>query len=203
MKKTIFAFVCILFFNNSSFADFHFGLMVGYSPLYLVDLSGGGASGSSTYLVKYELEYKGSPEAGIDIWNLNKHSWGFISGAQVSQEREMNSGKINGLTVNTASPTAKFQTSFVYLGTAYKWESFYIPLALTYGISKVQPVSGNADVKTGVGALLGFGYFFTDSFAIEYIGRSAVMDLNMSNGTTHENTNGTVSAPLLNLKYFF
>ncbi|AZZ35946.1 hypothetical protein CIK05_03770 [Bdellovibrio sp. qaytius] len=181
--------------------------MLGYSPLYLVILSGTGVNTGTPYTTKYELIYGGSAEAGLDLWNVNQHSWGFISGVQISQERKMFSGKVNGQDVNTTTPTAKFQTSFIYLGAAYKWESFYVPLAITYGISKIEPAAGatgtTTEIKTGAGALLGFGYFFSDSFAIEYIGRSATMKLKFTNGADHEENEGAISAPLLNLKYFF
>lgn len=204
MKKIILTFMCVLFFNISSFADFRFGLMLGYSPIYTVDLSGGGVSGGTPYVRNYDLIYKGSPEIGFEVWNLNKNSWGFISGVQISQVREMSEGKINGLNVAPTSTTTKFQTSFAYIGGAYKWESFYIPLALTIGVSTVKPPPGTtADVKTGPGALLGFGYFFSDSVAIEYIGRSALMELKLTNGNTTETTNGAVGSALLNLKFFF
>lgn len=202
MKNIFFILLGTILFTNTSHADWHFGLMLGYSPLYTADLTGGASNGN---IIAYDLKYEGSSEAGIDIWNLNKHSWGFISGVQLSQERKFKSGTLNGVTIDPNSPSPTFQTNFAYLGTAYKWESFYFPLALTYGMSKVNMPPGypTNEVKNGIGALLGFGYFFSDSFAIEYIGRSAIIDWNFSNGTTNANTHGVVGSALLNLKYFF
>lgn len=191
----------------SSFAkaDWKVGLQVGYSPNYLVSLSGTSFSGGIPYAISYNLEYEAAAEFGINLWKTKPHSWGFISGFQFGAERKLQKGSINGISISASSDTSKYQTHFLYAGTLYRWESFYIPLAITYGITKFTAATTveSLEVKNGVGALLGLGWFFTDSLAIEYIGRSASTELNMSNGTDQSNTNGMISSALLNLKYFF
>lgn len=145
-------------------ADWKVGLQVGYSPNYLVTLDGTGVNNGTPYSAKYNMEYDGSAEFGINLWNASPHSWGFISGFHYGAERKLSKMSINGISIPvSSSDTSKYQTHFLYAGTLYRWESFYIPLAITYGMTKFTSASSlqSLEVKNGVGALLGLGWFFT------------------------------------------
>ena len=68
--------------------------------------------------------------------------------------------------------------------TAYRWDNFYIPLGLVYGLTTFTAAPGTAgsySTTNGVGSLLGIGWMF-DDFAIEYVGRSATTSLNAKSG---------------------
>lgn len=205
MKLFLMLFVLItLGFATTASADWKFGLSLGYSPNYLLNLNGAGVSSGTPYGINYILQYQSAMEVGFDIWNTSQNSWGFISGFQYSGDRKLESGTVNGLPVSTASGVSKYQTHFLYVGGAYRWESFYIPLGLTYGLTKMTPASEmNIEVKNGVGALFGIGWFIGDHFVIEYIGRSATTELRIVEGADSENNIGTIGSALLNIKYFF
>lgn len=204
MNHIVAFFVVMLGFIPNASADWNFGISVGYSPNYMVNQTGTGTSSGVFSAVKYDLNYDSTVEFGVDIWNTPKHSWGFISGFQYSGERKLKSGTINGSVVSATSDTSKYQTHFVYAGTAYRWESFYIPLAVTYGITKFTPATPvNNEFKSGPGVLLGIGWIIADRFVIEYLGRSAMTELNVTSGSDYMKTTGTVSSAVLNLKYLF
>lgn len=200
MKKIILSFVSVVLLSLNSFADLRMGLMLGISPLYMAKLDGTGLAPNN-----YELIYGSSAEFGIDIWNVNKQSWGLITGLQISGKRELTEGEVNGVKIDTTTPSDKIGTSFAYVGGAYLWQQFYIPVGMTYGMTKYETVDAatTADVKSGIGFLFGFGYFITENFAIEYIGRSALTTVTFKTGSTSEEVKGVISAPLLNIKYFF
>ncbi|WP_410468739.1 hypothetical protein [Bdellovibrio bacteriovorus] len=186
-------------------ADWRVGLQIGYSPNYLVKLSGTGVSGGMPYSANYDLEYQSAVELGINLWDTSPHAWGVISGFHYGAERSVSKATINGTSVPVSSDASKYQTHFLYVGAHYRWESFYIPIAITYGITKFTTAMGaqSLEVKNGIGALLGLGWFFTDNFAIEYIGRSAGTELNVSTASSKETSKGMISSALLNLKLFF
>lgn len=200
------SFVLLAILGSSpAMADWRVGLQIGYSPNYLVDLSGTGVSGGMPYAANYDLEYEGSVEFGINLWNSNPHSWGVISGFHYGAERSVSKASVNGTSVPVSSNASKYQTHFLYVGAHYRWESLYIPIAITYGMTKFTTTMGaqSLEVKNGIGALIGLGWFFTDNFAIEYIGRSAGTELNVSTTSSQEKSKGMISSSLLNLKIFF
>ncbi|MEK2687857.1 hypothetical protein [Bdellovibrio sp. GT3] len=91
-----------------------------------------------------------------------------------------------------------------YAGTAYRWEIFYIPLALNYNIVYFQPAPltfGSIEAKNGIGAHLGVGWFINDHFALEFIGRSAMTELNLTNSTGTSKNKGTIASTSLLLRY--
>ncbi|WP_413290750.1 hypothetical protein [Bdellovibrio sp. HCB337] len=196
----------ILAYTGTANASLKIGLSVGYSPNYMVNLSGGGTSSGTPYNATYALNYNSTTEFGIDVWSVQPNSWGFISGYQNSGARKFYSGTANGFPIPSSSDTSTYQTHFLYGGTAYRWESFYIPLALTYGMTKFTEATSStstATTKNGVGAHLGMGWFFNENFVIEYIGRSATTELKATGSSGSETTTGTVASALLSLKYFF
>lgn len=204
--KTIFGFIAILFgLNSPALAEVRVGLNIGYSPSYLVSLSGTGTSSGTPYVTDYALFYSNVVEFGLDIWSSQKNSWGFMSGFQYGGERRLTSGIINGISVVASGNTTKYQTHFVYGGGLYRWDSFYLPLGLTYGITKFTSSSATvtAEAKNGVGLHFGIGWFFGDNFVIEYIGRSATTELKLTSGSDSETATGVIGSAALNLKYFF
>lgn len=138
MKSNLIIAAISLFIQTPALANWKVGVNAGYSPNYLVTLKGDGVSSGHAYSVNYELEYAGAADFGLEIWNTPKDSWGFISGFQYGGERELKSGTVNGFSLNVggASSLSKYRTHFIYLGTAYRWSSFYIPVAISYGFTK-------------------------------------------------------------------
>lgn len=98
-----------------------------------------------------------------------------------------------------------FMSGFQYGGGLYRWDSFYLPLGLTYGITKFTSSSTTvtAEAKSGVGLHFGIGWFLGDNFVIEYIGRSATTELKLTSGSDSETATGVIGSAALNLKYFF
>ncbi|MEK2646436.1 hypothetical protein [Bdellovibrio sp. BCCA] len=204
--KSIISFLFLFVGTSSSaFADWQFGLSVGYSPNYQVKMTGTGINSGTPYSTDYKLEYDSSAEFGVDAWNTPKNSWGFISGIQIGQERKLKSGTINGFPISTSSGVSKYQTNFLYAGTAYRWESFYIPLALVYGMTKFTSATpmDSIELKNGFGAHLGVGWIINDHFVIEYIGRAVTTELNVTSGSSSEKNTGTIGSAVLNFKYLF
>jgi hypothetical protein len=190
--------------SESSGSDWKIGLGAGYSPNHIVTLKGTATSSSTTMDVDYNLEFKGAGEASIHIWYAPKNSWAFISGFFYGAEREFSKGTINGMTVTPSTPLAKYQTHFAYLGTAYRWDSFYIPLAVTYGITKFTPSDDSVvETKNGAGALIGLGWFIGDHFAIEYIGRSSTTEMKSTSSTVSFEGTGMIASAALTLKFFY
>lgn len=185
-------------------ANWSVGITAGFSPNYMVGLTGTGTSSGTPYSVNYSMNYASSMEFGADFWNTPPNSWGFISGIQIGSERSLTSGSVNGIPITTTGTVSKYQTSFLYAGTAYRWSSFYIPLGLTYGMTTFTPATPmNFEVKSGMGAILGLGWFFNENFVLEYIGRSATTELRATSGSDSETTTGVLASALLSLKYFF
>ncbi|WP_374033843.1 hypothetical protein ACES2I_14480 [Bdellovibrio bacteriovorus] len=204
MKVFAAAVMMILGLSTTVHAEWRYGVQVGYSPNYLAKLSGDGTVSGTPTDIDYDLEYKGALEVGFNAWYTPQHSWGFISGISLGGERELDKMTLNGVTYSATGETSKFQTHFLYAGTLYRWESFYLPLGLAYGINKFTPAgTGDGEATNGVGILFGLGWFFADNFVIEYIGRSTTTELKLSSGTDTIKTKGAIGSALLNLKYFF
>ncbi|WP_374074852.1 hypothetical protein [Bdellovibrio bacteriovorus] len=205
MKTLIALITVILGSSTSALAAWQFGFSGGFSPNYQVKMDGKGTNSGTPYTTDYKLEYESSFEFGIDIWNTPENSLGFISGLQFGTERKLKSGTINGFPISTSSNISKYQTDFLYIGVAYRWESFYIPLALTYGMSKFTAATpmDSIELKNGFGAHFGIGWFIGDHFVIEYIGRAVTTELNVTSGSASEKNTGTIATALLNFKYLF
>ena len=198
--------------NNSimsgrSSTNWKFGVGLGYSPNYMVDLQGSGTLAGVPYTIKYELEYKSATSIQLDYWNLSNNSFGFVSGFQFDTQRTISKAKVDGINVNISNPAtyAKFQTHFLYLGAAYRWNIFYIPFGITYGLHTLVPAAspGSTTTEKGNGYTLGLGWFLKDDLVIEYASRTAAIEIRYANGADFENVSGTVAISILNLKYFF
>ena len=202
--KLIFSFL-VLMFSQICFSanDWKFGIGVGYSPNYLVSLSGSGIASGTPYSATYSLQYAATTSLELDFRKLNKNSWGWVSGFEYEPERALT--VINGISAGSSS-VSKYQTTFLHIGAAYRWDIFYIPFGLAYGLTKFTPApsfSGTGTAENGVGAFFGFGWYLGEDFAIEYVSRSATTSLKMVSGANSENTSGVLGSALLNLKYFF
>lgn len=204
MKNIIALLAIVLSFSATASAEWNFGFSLGYSPNYMVNLTGPGTVSGTFSFTTFNLNYDSTVEFGIDAWNTPKNEWGFISGFQYGGERNLKSGTYNGASIQTSSNVSKYQTHFLYAGTAHRWESFYIPLALTYGITKFTPATPmDVQIKNGVGVLLGIGWIIGDHFIIEYIGRAVTTELSARSGLDSQKTTGTISSAVLNFKYLF
>lgn len=184
--------------------QWQFGVQLGYSPNYLAKLSGDGTVSGTPTNIDYDLEYKGAVEVGFNAWFAPQHSWGFISGIQLGAERDLDKLTMNGVTYTANGQTSKFQTHFLYAGTLYRWESFYIPLAFTIGINKFTPAgTGDGEASNGFGVMLGLGWFFNNNWAVEFSSRSTTTKLKLSSGSDSIEVDGAIGSALLSGKYFF
>lgn len=206
MKKIISALLVLLPLNILAADDgkWSFGLSIGYSPNYLVTMESTQAGTTE----KYEMEYASSTEFGATLWRMPKNDWAFMAAADIGKERKLEKLIDNGITYTPTAGQAvpTFQTHFIRVGTAYRWETFYIPFGLSYGITKMTiPTSGTLDVKGGIGGFFGLGWNINDTVVIEYIGRSALMEYTFkpASGGPTETGKGVIGSALLNLKVMF
>ncbi|UYL09813.1 hypothetical protein B9G69_004390 [Bdellovibrio sp. SKB1291214] len=144
---------------SSSSGDWKFGVGAGYSPNFLVNLRNKETPTSGTMTEKtYDMEYAGAAGFSIHYWYVPQDSWAFISGFDYGAERELKKITLNGISTTNISNPSKYQQHNLYIGTAYRWTSFYIPIALNYGIISFTPAStflGSYEAKSGLGAMLG------------------------------------------------
>lgn len=183
-----------------------FGFHIGYSPSYLVMMTTSGNVGTVPYSDSFIMEYEKSPEVGLTLWRMPRNDWGFQIAADFGSKRKLEKLTIDGqtLTPQPGQEVATYQTHFIRFGAAYRWDVFYIPVGLTYGITAMTtPSSGTLEVKGGVGMYYGIGWNFDDTIAIEYIGRSAMTEYTHKSGTNTENGQGVIGSALLNLKILF
>ncbi|WP_413585030.1 hypothetical protein [Bdellovibrio sp. HCB274] len=216
MKLLVLIFTWVIAINSSAFAesssdskrvsDWRFGVGLGYSPLLTLNLKGTDteAGTGNTYHNIVELEYKGSAAFSLTAWRTPQNSWGFVSGYEYTGQRELKKVTVNGLSSTNIQSSSKYQVQNVYVGTAYRWENLFIPLALNYTFVFFQPAPlsvGTVEVKNGVGAHLGLGWFLGDNFVIEFLGRSALTELNMSDSTGTSKNEGTIASSSLLLSF--
>ncbi|MDG0816162.1 hypothetical protein [Bdellovibrio svalbardensis] len=207
--KFILTFSIIILLQCQAVADWKFGVSAGASPNYLVSLKGNGVSSGAAYSIEYELKYGSGADFGVDLWNTPQDSWGFISGLQYGADRELKSGTANGVVLNVGTSVSKYQTHYVYLGTAYRWSSFYIPLAVSYGFTHFTPAPSSLNAgqiiitENGPGVQLGVGWFIGEHIVIEYVGRAVTTAMNVTAGADSEKTKGMISSALLNLKLLY
>lgn len=182
------------------------GVGGGYSPNFLLALKNEETPTSGTTTVRnYDMEYSGTSGFSLHIWYSPKNSWGFISGLEYGGIRDFK--KLNGVSATTVSGSAsQVQQHNIYGGTAYRWESFYIPIALNYGSINFKPAStflGSYEAKGGMGAMLGFGWFIGEHIVIEYVGRSSTMELNTTSTAGTTKGTGTIGSAMLTLKLMY
>lgn len=208
MSKIILS-LFFLFLTCTTYAKdtWQLGLALGYSPVYMVNLSGSGIVSGSRYNINYTLLYEAVPSLQLDFRKLGKNGWGLLMGLEYEPARKMTQGIANGLNMTlSSSTTSKYQTNFFHFGTAYRWDIFYLPIGITYGMTTFwsAPAStANVSITNGFGAIIGMGWYVNDNFAIEYVSRSAATTLNFTEGADSELTSGTLAASVLALKYFF
>ncbi|WP_413575487.1 hypothetical protein ACLVWU_14200 [Bdellovibrio sp. HCB290] len=187
-------------------SDWRFGVGLGYSPQLQVKLEGTDTETSTgnTYHNNVELDYKGSASFSLTAWRTPQNSWGFVSGYEYTGQRDFKMATINGISSTTALAGSKYQAQNLYVGTAYRWEVFFIPLALNYSFVFFQPPPlsfGTVEVKNGIGAHLGVGWFIGENFVIEILGRSALTELNMSSSSGTSKNEGTIASSSLLLSF--
>lgn len=208
--RIIFSFVC--FFSQVCFSaggggDWKFGIGLGTSLNYLVALSGTGVSAGTPYFTTQTFQHEAATSIALDFRSLNRNSWGMIGGLEYETARALTKFTANGLNGTVTSANAfKFQTHFIHFGTAYRWDIFYIPLGLAYGLTKFTPATGatyTGTAENGMGAYIGMGWYVNDNFVIEYVSRSATTTLKLVAGADNETTTGTIGSALLGVKYFF
>ena len=213
--KIIFSFFIFIFSQTCISAamrasgDWKFGLGLGVSPNYLVSLSGGGVISGVPYTTTYNFENASATSIALDFRKLNRNGWGLVTGFEYETERSVTKVIINNVNYAiTSANTFKYQTNFLHFGAAYRWDIFYIPVGLTYGLTKFTPVPGasgasGGTAENGMGLYFGFGWYINDSFTIEYVSRSASTSLKFVAGANNETTTGTIGSALLGVKYFF
>ncbi len=208
MKFT--AAVLILFASlvaRAESSDWKFGVGGGYSPNFLVNLKNQETptSGSTTEKT-YDMEYSGAAGFSLHIWYAPKNSWGVISGLEYGGERELKKLTYNGMSTTNISSPSKYQQHNIYLGTEYRWDSFYIPFSLIYSTVNFKPSStflGSYEAKGGMGVMFGVGWFIGEHFVIEYVGRSSTTELNTTSSSGTTKGTGTIASAMLTLKLMY
>lgn len=208
MKTFISTLLFFVSLNVSAVSNgWQFGIGVGYSLNYLVTLSGTGVSSGVPYSQSYLFEFTPATSIQFDFRKLNKNSWGMVGGFEYEAAREMSKLVSNGTSIPvTGSGNAKFQTHFLHYGAAYRWDIFYIPIQLAYGLTKFTPAVGStvaSSADNGIGAYFGFGWYIEDDLTIEYVSRSATTTLKFSAGSDNETTSGVLGSAVLGIKHFF
>lgn len=208
--KFIFSFLILIFsqfcFSASTSSDWKFGIGAGYSLSYLVSLSGGGVISGVPYTQTYNFMHASTTSIALDFRKLNRNGWGPVGGFEYEPARPVTLLISNGTSSTiTSANTFKYQTNFLHFGAAYRWDIFYIPLALAYGLTTFTPAPGapSGSTENGVGFYFGFGWYINDNFVIEYVSRSATTSLKFVAGADNETTTGTIGSALLGVKYFF
>lgn len=199
-------FVAMLFIGLSSQAraDYKLGLNIGFSPNYTINTTGTTTSNGTSVNVDVTIDFDSSMEFGLDYWNSTQNSWGLISGVSTTPERKSKTVKAAGISVPMTD--LKISSTFLYVGAHYRWQSFYIPLGITYSINRISTNSntnGDLKVKNGIGALIGIGWFIDDRFAIDLLGKSSVVDLESSENGVSSTDKGTIATGTFSLRYFF
>ena len=194
-------------FSASSSSNWKLGVGFGYSINYLVNLSGSGVSSGTPYKITYYFEFSSATSIALDLRKLNKNNWGIMSGFEYETERTLTKLVANGIIIPlSGGATAKYQSHFLHLGAAYRWDIFYVPVGLTYGLTTFTPApgsTGTASIENGFGGYFGLGWYVDDDIVIEYVGRSVTTSLKVTSGADSETTSGTIGSALLGLKAFF
>lgn len=164
---------------------------LGYSPNYNLKGYGWVSNGGGGFtLTEMTIEFASAMEFGVDFWDTSHNSWGMISGVSTIPDRESKRVKMIGQTVSATG--LKMGSTFLYLGAHYRWESFYIPFGLTYSFNRIKSSSTSAEslqVKNGVGAIIGLGWFLNDHLALGLTGKSSAVQLEATeNGQTSMDT---------------
>lgn len=203
MKFFIASFFLLLSASNA-FAEYKFAINLGFSPNYTLTQNVTTTVGGIPMKVEAKAEFNSSFEFGVDFWNSTPNSWGLISGVSMTPDRKVKSVTVNG--ASTLVKDVKMASTFLYLGTHYRWESFYIPFGLTYSINRFTPdpsTTADLEVKNGIGAIIGIGWFIGDRLSLDLIGKSSVVDLETTeSGVTHTEK-GSISTGTFSLRYFF
>ncbi|QDK46441.1 hypothetical protein DOM22_15355 [Bdellovibrio sp. ZAP7] len=183
------------------------GIGGGYSPNFLVALKNEETPTSGTTTTRnYDMEYSGASGFSLHIWYAPKNSWGAISGLEYGGVRELKKLTYNGMSTTSFGAASQYQQHNIYGGTLYRWDSFYIPLALNYGAVNFKPAStflGSYEAKGGMGAMLGVGWFIGEHIVIEYVGRSSTTELNTTTTAGTTKGTGTIASAMLTLKLMY
>lgn len=211
--KLVLLLLLLIHFSSSAFAltsrhsEWMPGIGVGFSPNYLVGLTGSGFSSGTPYTTNYAMEYEQGMSAQFDFRKMSPDAWGLMMGFHFESERSLRKMTLNGLSATPSGKTSTYQTHFIFLAGAYRWDSFFIPIGLTYGITHFKPstTTPGTEVNTqnGVGSIIGVGWYVDKDFTIEYVGRSALTTLDIKSGSDFESNSGVVATALLSMKYFF
>ncbi|QLY24623.1 hypothetical protein [Bdellovibrio sp. KM01] len=210
MKSTFAVLILLVSLGaRAESSDWKVGVGGGYSPNFLVNLKNQETPTSGTTAEKtYDMEYSGASGFSLHIWYAPKNSWGFISGLEYGAERELKKVTFNGMsTTNFSSSSAsRYQQHNIYMGTEYRWDSFYLPFALIYSTVNFRPATtflGSYEAKGGAGIMLGVGWFIGEHFVIEYVGRSSTTELNTTTSSGTTKGTGTIASAMLTLKLMY
>lgn len=200
----------ILLYSCSGLCDWKFGVGAGYSPNFIMNMSGTSqTSGTISNNDKFEINHKAAMTLELSAINMPQNDWGFIGGFSFQSEREVESIILNGIKYNVVGESAKTQSHSFYIGTAYRWNVFYIPLTLNVSKTKFTPAptsGATATYEDGLGIYFALGWMILgDHLAIEYGARSNVGKLNLTNSSNsdYSKIDGTSASAVLSVKYFF
>lgn len=153
----------------------------------------------------------GSAGVGVNLTVVDPNSWGFTGSLMYEPARKISSLKMSG-PGGTLSGTFlnKPEISFFLAeaGVIYKWNQFYIPLALNYSAPILLYTTTSStevwDVGGAVGAYIGAGFLITENAALEFFIRSIGMTSKVTDGSDSiDFKNGYISGVGFGYKYYF
>ena len=187
--------------------SWHFGFGLGYSTntkqtfdsVKLTD-----NSGTSTGTINYEWE--NSPELTLSLIKSEPHGWGrAINLTYVTQQKLKGaSGTINGVSLTAVITDPAKNESYILDGTFfYRWDSFYLPFGLNYSSHKYtlpsSAIGYSLDVRGGLGAQVGIGFFIDNKFSMEVKSRSLNYNLSSSKPSANNYTGNFGSSYLTSI----
>lgn len=164
-----------------------------------------GASGS----VNATYGTDSSVGLGVGYLRTEQQSWGFSGSILYEPRREIKSLTVSGPggTFTSSATGTKAKLSFILLeaNAIYRWNEFYIPFGLNLSAPSLTDTGSDVyDVKGGLGAFLGAGWFIMDNSSIELFVRSIGMKMTATDGTTTiDFQNGYMTGAGFGWKYYF
>ncbi len=184
---------------------FAMGLAIGISPTATFTE---GTNSTTNLMFETEFKFNGGTTLHADVRSTPKHDWGFIGAISHDISREISSVKYTSgnSSVTYNSSGSKLSVTMVEFSFAYRWNEFYLPLGLNYSHFRFLDDSFAAgyELRGGLGAQIGFGYYISEQFALELWSRATNLKFKIkSGGITEDYGRGIYSSATLGFKALF
>lgn len=192
--------------ESRDFARWRFGLGLGYSMPSKQNFDKVKVSDNTGFDTgTYTYEWDSAPQLSLGFVRSSRNNWGqSINLTYVTQHKIKGASyTIDGGTGGTLVITdpAKSESYILDGNLFYRWNSFYLPFGLNYSMHKyTMPASAvgySVDVKGGLGAQLGIGFFLSNKFSIEVNSRALNYSLSFAKPTAN-NYKGDFGSSFMN-----